>query len=100
MFSLRVISRPLQVLSSSSETHSQTLFASDGAFETISALLAFQYGMISLANNCVQLDPRYGLNLVQQEAQTVSVDAVLIGGRGAGGTNVVVALQTAHSETI
>src|SRR5260370_988311 len=100
MFSLRVISRSLQVLSRSPGTHSQTLFASDGAFEIISTLLALQYGMISLAINWVQLDPRYGLNLVQQEAQTVSGDAVLIGGRGVGGTNVVVALQTAHSETI
>jgi 3-oxoacyl-[acyl-carrier-protein] synthase II len=70
-------------------------YAAAGALDAITALLALRHGMIPPTINCEQLDPRYGLNLVQQEAQPVSGNAVLIGGRGVGGINVVVALRTA-----
>src|SRR5712691_9412483 len=69
--------------------NSQTPIASDGALDTITALLAFQYGMIPLTLNCEQLIPRYGLDLVQNEAQPLSRSTALIGGRGPGGANVV-----------
>ena len=70
-------------------------YAAAGPLDAITALLALRHGMIPPTINCEQLDPRYGLNLVQQEAQPMSGNAVLIGGRGVGGINVVVALQKA-----
>ena len=68
-------------------------FAAAGALDTITALLAFQYGMIPPTINCEQLIPRYGLNLVQNEARPLSHSTALIGGRGIGGANVVLAIK-------
>jgi beta-ketoacyl-acyl-carrier-protein synthase II len=68
-------------------------YAAAGPLDAITALLALRYGMIPPTINCEQLDPRYGLNLVQEEARPVSGNAVLIGGRGVGGMNVVVAIR-------
>jgi 3-oxoacyl-(acyl-carrier-protein) synthase len=68
-------------------------FAAAGALDTITALLAFQYGMIPPTINCEQLLPQYGLNLVRDEAQPLSHSAALIGGRGIGGANVVLAIK-------
>jgi 3-oxoacyl-[acyl-carrier-protein] synthase II len=68
-------------------------YAAAGPLDTITALLALQHGMIPPTINCEQLDPRYGLNMVREEAQPVSGNAVLIGGRGVGGVNVVVAIK-------
>jgi len=70
-------------------------FAAAGALDTITALLAFQYGMIPPTINCEQLKPQYGLNLVQDEARPLSRSAALIGGRSIGGANVVLALKKA-----
>lgn len=68
-------------------------FASAGAIDTITALLALEHGLIPPTINCEELDPRYGLNLVRDEARPVARPAVLIGGRGTGGANVVLAVK-------
>ncbi len=68
-------------------------FAAAGALDTITALLAFRYGMIPPTINCEQLLPQYGLNLVRDEARSLFHSAALIGGRGIGGTNVVLAIK-------
>ncbi len=68
-------------------------FAAAGALDAITALLALQYGMIPPTINCEQLIPQYGLNLVQNEARPLSQSAALIGGRGIGGANVVLAIK-------
>jgi 3-oxoacyl-[acyl-carrier-protein] synthase II len=68
-------------------------FAAAGALDTITALLAFQYGMIPPTINCEQLIPHYSLDLVQNEARPLSRATALIGGRGLGGANVVLAIK-------
>jgi 3-oxoacyl-[acyl-carrier-protein] synthase II len=68
-------------------------YAAAGALDAITALLALQHGLVPPTINCEQLDPRYGLNLVQNEARPLSGSLVLLGARAMGGANVVVALQ-------
>jgi 3-oxoacyl-(acyl-carrier-protein) synthase len=68
-------------------------YAAAGALDAITALLALQRGMIPPTINCEELDPRYGLNLVKEEARPLSAPTVLLGGRALGGTNVVLALR-------
>jgi 3-oxoacyl-(acyl-carrier-protein) synthase len=68
-------------------------YAAAGALDTISALLAFQSGFIPPTINCEELDPRYGLNMVRDEARPLTRPAVLIGGRGNAGANVVLAIK-------
>jgi len=68
-------------------------FAAAGALDTITALQAFQHGMIPPTINCEQLIPRYGLNLVRDEARPLSRSAALIGGRSISGANVVLAIK-------
>jgi len=68
-------------------------YAAAGTLDAITALLALQNGLIPPTINCEEVIPCYGLNLVQKEARTLSGSTVLIGGRGVGGINVVVALQ-------
>lgn len=68
-------------------------YAAAGALDTITALLALQHGVVPPTINCEELDPRYGLNIVRDEAQTLFGSGVLIGGRSTGGANVVLALQ-------
>jgi 3-oxoacyl-(acyl-carrier-protein) synthase len=78
-------------------------YAAAGAIDTITALLALKHGTIPPTINCEQLDPRYELDMVRDQARamqprnTVSAheerQAVLIGGRGLGGANVVLALK-------
>ncbi len=68
-------------------------YAAAGALDAITALLALRHGIIPPTINCEELDPRYGLNLVQEEAGPLSATTVLIGGRALGGTNVVLALR-------
>lgn len=67
--------------------------AAAGALDTITALLALQYGLIPPTINCEELVPDYGLNLVRGEARPLSQPAVLLGGRGVGGANAVLALR-------
>lgn len=68
-------------------------YGAAGALDTITALLALQHGLIPPTINCEELNPDYGLNVVQQEAHPLVGPAVLIGGRGAGGANVVLAIK-------
>ena len=68
-------------------------YGAAGALDMITALLALQQGMIPPTINCEELDPRYGLNLVQNEARPLFQPAALLGGRSIGGANVVLALR-------
>ena len=69
-------------------------YAAAGALDAITALLALQHGVIPPTINCDELDPRYGLDLVRDEARPFTRPVVLLGGRGVGGANVVVALRS------
>ena len=68
-------------------------FAAAGALDTITALLTFQDGVIPQTINSEQLIPHYGLDLVQNEARPLLHSTALIGGRGLGGANVVLAIK-------
>ncbi|HAT44077.1 MAG TPA: beta-ketoacyl-[acyl-carrier-protein] synthase II [Ktedonobacter sp.] len=68
-------------------------FAAAGAIDTITALLALRDKVIPPTINCEELDPRFGLAMVQDEARPLSGSAVLLGGRGIGGMNVVLAVK-------
>ncbi|HCF85512.1 MAG TPA: beta-ketoacyl-[acyl-carrier-protein] synthase II [Ktedonobacter sp.] len=68
-------------------------YAAAGAIDTITALLALQDKLIPPTINCEELDPRFGLAMVRDEAQSLSGSAVLIGGRGVGGMNSVLAVK-------
>ncbi len=68
-------------------------YAAAGALDTIVALLALQHSLIPPTINCEELDPRYGLDLVRDEARPFSNPVVLLGGRGVGGTNVALAIR-------
>jgi len=68
-------------------------YGAAGALDTITALLALQQAIIPPTINCEELDPGYGLNLVQNEARPFFQPAVLLGARSIGGANVVLALQ-------
>lgn len=71
-------------------------YAAAGTLDAITALLALQDNIIPPTINCEELDPRYGLNMVQQEARPLAASAVLLGARAIGGANVVLALQKAR----
>jgi len=68
-------------------------YGAAGAIDAITALLALRHGLIPPTINCEELNPDYGLNVVQQEAHPLFGSAVLIGGRGVGGANVVLAIK-------
>jgi 3-oxoacyl-(acyl-carrier-protein) synthase len=68
-------------------------FAATGAIDTITALLALREKAIPPTINCEELDPRFGLAMVQDEARPLAGSAVLLGGRGIGGMNVVLAVK-------
>jgi 3-oxoacyl-(acyl-carrier-protein) synthase len=68
-------------------------FAAAGAIDTITALLALQDKVIPPTINCEDLDPRFGLTMVQDEARRLSGTAVLLGGRGIGGMNLALAVK-------
>src|SRR6266536_1021424 len=68
-------------------------YAAAGVLDTITALQALQHRAIPPTINCEELEPGYGLNLVRDETRPLSQPAVLIGGRGAGGINVVLAVK-------
>jgi 3-oxoacyl-(acyl-carrier-protein) synthase len=70
-------------------------YAAAGALDAITALLALQSGFIPPTINCEELDPRYGLTMVRDEARPFTRPAVLIGGRGNAGANVVLAIKGA-----
>jgi 3-oxoacyl-(acyl-carrier-protein) synthase len=68
-------------------------YGAAGAIDAITALLALRHGLIPPTINCEELNPDYGLNVVRQEAQPHDGSVVLLGGRGAGGANVVLAIK-------
>ncbi|MGH2507527.1 MAG: beta-ketoacyl-[acyl-carrier-protein] synthase family protein [Ktedonobacteraceae bacterium] len=68
-------------------------YAAAGALDTITTLLALQTQQIPPTLNCEQLDPRYQLNLVREQAQSWHGSAALIGARGISGTNLVLAVR-------
>lgn len=71
-------------------------YAAAGVMDTITALLALQHGIIPPTINCEEPDPSYGLDLVCNEARPfspLSRPAVLLGGRGVGGANTVLAIN-------
>ena len=68
-------------------------YGAAGALDAITALLALQHGLIPPTINCEELDPRYAIDLVRDEARPFSEPVVLLGGRGVGGANVVIALK-------
>ncbi len=70
-------------------------YGAAGALDAITGLLALQHHLIPPTINCERLDPRYGLDMVQDEARPLvqQTNAVLLGGRALGGANVVVALK-------
>jgi 3-oxoacyl-[acyl-carrier-protein] synthase II len=70
-------------------------YGAAGALDAITALLALQHGIIPPTINCEELDPRYGLNLVQAEPRSLFAPVVLLATRAIGGANVVLALQKA-----
>ena len=68
-------------------------YAAAGVLDMVTALQGLKYGIIPPTINCEELDASYGLNLVGDEARPLSQPAVLIGGRAAGGTNIVLAVK-------
>ena len=68
-------------------------FAAAGTLDAITALLALKHGIIPPTINCEEFDPRYGLDLVRNEARTQARSAALIAGRSLMGVNVVLALK-------
>ncbi len=72
-------------------------YAAAGAIDAITALLALKYGLVPPTINCDELDPRYQLNLVRDMPvplpASMRTKAVLLGGRGLGGTNVALAIR-------
>ncbi len=70
-------------------------YGAAGALDAITGLLALQHRLVPPTINCEELDSRYGLDMVQNEARPLVQQAhtVLLGGRAIGGANVVVALK-------
>lgn len=68
-------------------------FAAAGALDTITALLSLEHCLIPPTINCEELDPRYNLNLVRDEARLLSKNAVLLCARSLTGANVALAVR-------
>ena len=73
-------------------------YGAAGAIDAITALLALRHGLIPPTINCEEPNPDHGLNLVQKEARPLVGSTVLIGGRGIGGANVVLAIKKVEEE--
>lgn len=71
-------------------------YGAAGTIDAITALLALRHGLIPPTINCEELNPEYGLNLVQREARPLTRQAVLLGGRAIGGANVILAIKRAE----
>jgi 3-oxoacyl-[acyl-carrier-protein] synthase II len=71
-------------------------YGAAGTIDAITALLALRHGLIPPTINCEELDPNYGLNMVQREARPLTGSAVLLGGRALGGANVTLAIRSAE----
>jgi 3-oxoacyl-(acyl-carrier-protein) synthase len=68
-------------------------YAAAGVLDVITALLALQHGIIPPTINCEELDASYGLNLVRDKEHPLVRPVVLVGGRGIGGANAVLAIK-------
>jgi 3-oxoacyl-[acyl-carrier-protein] synthase II len=71
-------------------------YAAAGAIDAITALLALKHRLIPPTLNCEMLEPQYELNLIRHDAQPFSSQephTVVLGARGIGGVNVVLALN-------
>lgn len=80
-------------------------YAAAGAIDTIAAVLTLKDGIVPPTMNCEEMDPGYDLNLVRDEArplhyaeQSAAPQVALVGGRGLGGSNVVLALKKGNVE--
>ena len=69
-------------------------YAAAGALDTATALLALKHDCIPPTINCEELDTSYDLDLVRDQARALDGRrVVLIGGRGIGGANTVLAIK-------
>ena len=68
-------------------------YAAAGAIDAVTTLLALQHHRIPPTINCEQLEFHYGLDLVCNGTRRLSKSAALLGGRGIGGANVVLAFK-------
>jgi 3-oxoacyl-(acyl-carrier-protein) synthase len=71
-------------------------YAAAGAIDAITALLALKHGIVPPTLNCEEQEPAYELPILSRQAQPFAwheADTVLLGGRGIGGANVVLALK-------
>ncbi len=68
-------------------------FAAAGALDTITALLSLDHRLIPPTINCEELDSGYNLDLVRDEARSLSKDAVLLCGRSLTGANVALVVR-------
>jgi 3-oxoacyl-[acyl-carrier-protein] synthase II len=70
-------------------------YAAAGALDAVTAFMSLRHHLIPPTINCEHLDPRYGLDMVCDEARLLvqRKQAVLLGGRAIGGANIVVALK-------
>ena len=82
-----------QLLVSVPRTTQGHSYAAAGPIDTITALLALEEKVIPPTINCEELDPHYGLSMVQDDARPLTGSAVLIGARGIGGMNVALAVK-------
>ncbi len=89
VFGVRLPELPVSV----PRTTSGHSYAAAGALDTITTLLALRAQQIPPTLNCEQLDPRYQLNLVREQAQPLTGSTALIGARGISGTNLVLAVR-------
>jgi 3-oxoacyl-(acyl-carrier-protein) synthase len=67
-------------------------FAAAGVLDTITTLLALRDQCIPPTYNCEQFYVPYQLNLVRDQPQPFNGSQALIGGRGLGGSNIVLVL--------
>lgn len=70
-------------------------YAAAGALDAVTAFMSLRHHLIPPTINCEHVDPRYGLDMVCDEARPLvqQKQAVLLGGRAIGGANIVVALK-------
>jgi 3-oxoacyl-(acyl-carrier-protein) synthase len=69
-------------------------YAAAGAIDAITALLALRDRVIPPTINCDEPNPTYALNLVRDKEHPLSGRAVLLGGRGIGGMNAALVVQS------
>lgn len=77
-------------------------YAAAGAIDTVATLLALRQRKIPPTINCADFDSSYAFNLIREkayllpEAKQERDEVALVGGRGVGGSNVVLAIAAAR----